>query len=120
MRFESSSEKNDILFINKLEEKKASSKLSQEKNNEALNEYKQIINEMDENQEQENEEEFKLRQEVQIIQENNNNDVDENNNNDQSLGSEAMEIDGHALTDPLQSNILIIFTFTFNAGKLTM
>lgn len=90
-------EKNEILLINKLDEKKASSKLSSKKNDKSLNEYKKIINEFDENQEQEKEEEFKLQEEIPIIEDN------QNINNNKSLESEVMDIGGYALTDPLQS-----------------
>lgn len=49
------------MVINKLEAKKISSKFSSSKNIEALNEYKKIINEMDEKDDMEDE--FNIKQE---------------------------------------------------------
>ncbi len=114
VKFNVNSDKNEILVIKKRDDKKATSisperapievysgsKLSSKKNLEEFNEYKQIINEIDENQEQENEEELKINRETPGMKDNS-----KQISNNHSIERESMEINGYALTDPFESNL---------------
>jgi len=88
---EKSKEKNDILTINKLDSKNPSSKMDSKKNMENVNDYRKIVNEMDDNVD----DDFKIKEENPIMKKKN-----------ESMLSEDMEVDGRYMTDPLRSILI--------------